>query len=303
METILITGASGLIGSHLTSLLKDKGYRVIHLSRKAGSRNGIVTFVWDLKKRMIDDDAVKQADHIIHLAGAGIADERWNDARKKEVIDSRTKSSELLFESIKRCNQHLKTFVAASAIGYYGAITNEKIHTETDLPATDFMGTTCKLWEESVDPIAQLGARTVKIRVGIVLAADGGALEKMMAPVRFGVGSPLGTGKQYMPWIHMDDMCGIFIKAIEDKQMHGIYNGVAPQHINNKELMQAIAKVMHRPFFFPNVPSVVLKVIFGEMAEMFLEGSRVSDEKILKAGYLFKHPGLNEALQNLLKQG
>jgi uncharacterized protein len=302
METVLITGASGLISQHLTPLLQHKGYRVIHLSRKAGHVNGVETFTWNVEQRTIDDQAVKQADYIVHLAGTAIADKKWTEERKQEIISSRTESTRLLHESILRSNKKLKAFVSASAIGFYGAMTTDKIFTEQDAPADDFMGTCCRLWEESSEPISQKGIRTVKIRVGIVLSEKDGALAKMLAPVKLGIGSALGTGRQYMPWIHIDDMTGIFLKAIEDENMQGIYNGVSPEHITNKEMMSSIAKVEHKPFFFPNVPSFILRLLFGKMAEMFLEGSRVSPAKIEKAGYVFKFRKLEDALKNVLKK-
>jgi uncharacterized protein len=300
MKTILITGASGLIGKHLTSLLIRKGYRVIHLSRKASQQDGIETFVWNVHKKTIDETAVYQADYIIHLAGAGIADKKWTEERKKEIISSRTDSTHLLFESLKRNNKKLNAFISASAIGYYGAVTREKVFTEDDPAENDFMGTCCRLWEESVDRISSLGIRTVKIRVGIVLANDGGALPKMVTPVKFGIGSGLGTGKQYTPWIHIDDICNIFLMAIENESMKGVYNGVAPEPVTNNELMKLIAKRLRRPYFLPNIPVLLLKLIFGEMTAMFLEGSRVSSEKIKKAGYTFKFRKTEDALKNLL---
>jgi uncharacterized protein (TIGR01777 family) len=303
MKTILITGASGLIGKHLTSLLISKGYRVIHLSRKASQKDGIETFVWDVNSKTIDDTAVYQADYIIHLAGAAIADKRWTEVRKREIINSRTESTRLLFESIKRNNKKLEAFISASAIGYYGAVTSDHIFTEEDPAENDFMGTCCKLWEDSSELISSLEIRTVKIRVGVVLANDGGALPKMMGPVKLGIASGLGTGRQFVPWIHIDDLCNIFLKAIEDENMHGVYNGVASSPVTNKELTRTIARVLQKPYFLPNVPGFVLKALFGKMAVIFLEGSRVSSEKIQKAGYDFKYPRVADALKNLLGSG
>ncbi|MCW3105453.1 MAG: hypothetical protein JWO09_3893 [Bacteroidetes bacterium] len=300
MKTVLITGASGLIGKHLTPQLQSRGYRVIHLSRSASSKGGVETFTWDVGKGMIDDRAVEQANYIIHLAGAGIADSKWTGERKKEVISSRTDSTHLLAEALKRNDKKLAAFISASAIGFYGAVTSDKNFTENDPAAKDFMGTCCRLWEASSKAITAMGIRTVKIRVGIVLTAKEGALAKMAAPVKFGVGSALGSGKQYMPWIHIDDICGIFIKALEDEALKGIYNGVAPEPVTNKELTKSIARTLRKPFFFPNVPSFALKMLFGKMSEMFLEGSRVSSEKIENAGYAFKYRKVEDALENLL---
>jgi len=300
MKTVLITGASGLIGRHLTPQLQSRGYRVIHLSRSSSPKNGVETFTWDVGKGIIDDRAVEQAEYIIHLAGAGIADSKWTEERKKEIISSRTDSTRLLAEALQRSDKKLAAFISASAIGFYGAVTSDKNFTETDPAAIDFMGTCCRLWEASAKPITGMGIRTVKIRVGVVLASKDGALAKMAGPVKFGIGSALGSGKQFMPWIHINDICGIFIKALEDESMQGVYNGVAPEPVSNKELTGSIAKTLKKPFFLPNVPAFVLKAMFGKMSEMFLEGSRVSSVKIEKAGYVFKYRKVEDALGDLL---
>ncbi len=300
METVLITGASGLIGTRLTELLISKNYHVIHLSRT--KNDAIETYTWNINEQKIDDRAIEKADYIIHLAGTGIADKRWTKERKQEIIDSRIKSSELLFESIKRINKKLKGFVSASAIGFYGAITSEKIFSEEDIAATDFLGSTCEQWEKSVTPISNLGIRTVKIRIGIVLAKNGGALKKMATPINYFIGSSLGSGKQFVPWIHIDDLCAIFLKAIEDEQMNGVFNAVAPEHITNKELTKAIAHTLHKPLFLANLPGFILKIIFRELSNTFLKGSRVSSKKITTTGFVFKFKTINDALKNIFEK-
>lgn len=300
MKTVLITGASGLIGTHLTPLLQQKGYRVIHLNRSIPKEPTMETYLWDVHKQTIDERAVKEADYIIHLAGAGIADKNWTTERKKEIIDSRTESIHLLFKTIQQANTSLKGFISSSAVGIYGAVTSEKIYSETDLPAADFLGITCKLWEGAAETIAKLGIRVVKIRTGVVLSAKDGALNKMAAPIRFFIGSPLGTGKQYIPWIHIDDICNIYLKAIEDEKMQGAYNAVAPEHITNKQLTKAIARTVHRPLLMPNVPSFLLNLLFGEMSDVVLKGSRISCKKIQEQGFVFKYDQLDAALKNLL---
>ncbi|HET6226068.1 MAG TPA: TIGR01777 family oxidoreductase [Bacteroidia bacterium] len=301
METILITGASGLIGTHLTVQLKEKGYRVIHLSRSAAKKSDVETFEWNVEKQTIDEQAVKEADYIIHLAGEGITHHRWSETQKKEIIDSRVKSIELLFNTLQKTNKALKGFVSASGVGIYGGITTEKIYTEKDSPYSDFLGMVCKKWEEAATSISQLGIRVVKFRTGVVLWKDGGALKKIAMPVKFYVGSPLGSGRQYVPWIHLDDICGLYIKAIEDTQMQGAYNAVAPEHVTNKTLTKMIARVLHRPLIMPNVPGFILKMFLGKMAVVVLEGSRVSNKKIEHAGYRFKFPTLNSALNHLFR--
>lgn len=301
METILITGASGLIGKHLTVLLKEKGYRVIHLSRSASKKNDTETFVWNIHKQTIDEQAVIQADHIIHLAGDGITHHRWSEAQKKEIIDSRVESIHLLYKTLQKTNKTLKSFVSASGIGIYGGITTQKIYSETDPPATDFLGTVCEKWEDAATSISQLGIRVVKLRTGIVLWKNGGALKKIAMPVKFFIGSPLGSGQQYMPWIHLDDICAMYLKALEDTQLQGAYNAIAPEHITNNSLTKMIAHVLHRPLFLPNVPGAILKLLLGEMAVVVLEGSRASSKKIQEAGFEFKYPTVKGALKELFQ--
>ncbi len=302
METVLITGASGLIGNHLTSLLIKKGYHVIHLSRSKPENSNITTFLWDIKKQTIDEHALQEADHLIHLAGAGIADKKWTGSRKKEIIDSRVQSIHLLFKTIQKNNKRLKTFISASGVGIYGAITSEKVFYENDPPAEDFLGITCKQWEGAAETIAKLEIRTVKIRTGVVLAEKGGALERIAKPVKLFCGAALGSGNQYVPWIHIDDICRIYLKAIEDESMHGAYNACAPEHVTNKSLTKEIAQVLHKPLVLPNIPAFLLRLFFGEMAKIVLEGSRVSCKKIEQKGFLFKYDTLNKALVNLFQR-
>jgi uncharacterized protein (TIGR01777 family) len=302
MKTVLITGASGLIGTHLTPLLQQKGYRVTHLSRSSPKKSNIETYLWDVRKQTIDERAVKEADYIIHLAGAGIADKKWTKERKKEIIDSRIESTLLLFKIIQQTNTSLKGFISSSAAGIYGAITTEKIYSESDPAAADFLGITCKLWEEAADAISKLNVRVLKIRTGVVLSEKGGALKRMTKPIRFFAGSPLGDGKQYVPWVHLDDICNIYLKAIEDETMQGAYNAVAPEYVTNKELTQAIAYMLHRPLLMPNVPVFLLKILFGEMAVVVLTGSRISCKKLEAAGFVFKYNQLDQALKNLLSR-
>ena len=250
---------------------------------------------------MIEEGAIENADYIIHLAGAGIADKRWTNKRKKEIADSRIKTANLLYEKVKASNVILKAFISASAIGYYGTVTTDKIHTEDNLPARDFLGKTCQLWEKAAGQFSSLDIRTVKIRIGVVLARDGGALPKMALPVKLFAGAPIGSGNQYMPWIHVDDLCNIFIKVIESEEMNGIYNAVSPNHTTNKELTKAIAEILNKPLILPNVPAWFLKLIFGEMAGILLNGSRVSSEKIVREGVEFKYPELERALRDIFK--
>lgn len=297
---ILITGASGLIGARLTHLLIEQGHRVSHLSRSKKD-GAIPTFVWDVKNKYLDPEALKGVDTIIHLAGAGVADKRWNEKSKKEILESRTHSTRLLCEKLREYNSDIKNVICASAIGYYGFTMSDKLFTEESEAGSDFLAHVVKEWEAEEDKISALGLRVAKIRIGVVLSEKDGALAQMALPVKLFVGSPLASGKQYLSWIHIDDLCGIFIKAINDDHLNGAYNGVAPHPVTNEEMTKAMAKVLKRPLWAPNVPAFVLKLVVGEMANIVINGSNVSSAKIENAGYQFKFPNLNEALKDVLK--
>jgi uncharacterized protein len=299
VETVLITGGTGLIGRHLCKKLKEKGYNVALLSRKSNPYDDIPVYSWDPDKNMIDPEAISTADYIIHLAGAGIGDKRWTKKRRELISDSRIKTCELLFNKVQESGTKLKAFISASGIGYYGAVTSDKIFSETDNPSGDFIGEICRQWEHSADRFEESRIRTVKIRTGIVLTKKGGALARMTTTVKMGIGSALGSGRQYIPWIHIDDLCNIYMKAIGDSSMIGAYNAVAPEHVTNREFMRTLAKVFEKPFFSPAVPSFALKILFGKMSGILLNGSRVSAGKIISAGYNFEFPDLENALKNL----
>ncbi len=298
VHKILITGASGLVGSRLTELLLQKGHQVSHLgrSKRAGS---VPSFVWDMENKSLDTEALKGVDTIINLAGAGVADKRWTIQRKKEILESRTHSTKLLFDTLKKQNHSVKTFVGASAMGYYGFGLSEEVFTEASKAGNDFLASVTKQWEEETDTLTSLGLRVVKMRIGIVLSDKGGALVEMTKPIRLGVGSPLGTGKQYLSWIHIDDLCGMFIQSVEDEKMLGVYNAVT-NWATNADFTKAISSVLKKPLWLPPVPSFVMKIILGEMANLVVNGSKVSSGKIKKAGFEFEYPELKGALEDLL---
>jgi uncharacterized protein len=300
-ERVLVTGGNGLIGQYLSGYLKTAGYEVSILGRSAGRSTDYAYYTWDIDKGEMETEALLNVGYIIHLAGANIGERRWTKKRKQEIIDSRVKSAKLLFMKIKESNFKPKAIISASAIGYYGAVTSDRIFEENDLPGNDFLGTTCKQWEESVDQFEELGIRTVKIRTGLVLTREGGALAKMILPVKLGIGSPLGNGRQYMPWIHIDDLCRMYLKAIEDNGMAGVFNAVAPEHINNKEFTRSLCVAVNRPFWAPNIPAFLLKITLGEMADILLKGSRISCAKLRETGFIFKYPDLQVAFNNLLR--
>lgn len=290
MDKILITGGTGLVGKHLEKLLTDKGYEVAILSRSPTKEN---QYKWDIHKNYIDEKALENTNYIIHLAGAGIADKRWTPSRKKVLIDSRVESANLLFNKVKEFNTNLKGFISASGIGYYGAITSEIIFTEDDKPENDFISEICVKWEASAKQFEKLNVPTTILRTGIVLTKSGGALAKINTPFFLSI---LGNGKQYMPWIHITDLCNLYLKAIEDSNFTGIYNAVAPEHHTNISFTKALSKVTKKPLFFINIPSFLLKLIFGEMSDILLNSSRVSSKKTASF-FKFKFGKLRTALE------
>ncbi|MDO9595464.1 MAG: TIGR01777 family oxidoreductase [Lutibacter sp.] len=296
MASILVTGGTGFIGRALCDLLRTKGHTVLILSRTKTDKPN--TFYWNLAERYIDPAAIINTDYIIHLAGEGIADKRWTAQRKKDLINSRVETANLLFEKVKELNPNLKGFIAASGIGYYGATTSEKIYEENDAVGEDFISEICKVWEKASLQFDAINIRTVIFRTGVVLAKEGGALEKLSQPIKLGVGAPIGSGEQYIPWIHLNDLCNMYVEAIENREFKGIYNAVAPEHVTNKSLTKMIAKNLKKPLWLPNIPAFVMKLILGKMAVIILEGSRVSSEKIMATGFKFKFPTLNEALDH-----
>lgn len=296
-EVVLITGGTGLVGKVLSPLLIKNGFEVILLSRNAQGEN---VFLWDISKNFIDKNAIIKCDHIVHLAGEGIADKHWTAERKKAIIDSRVLSSELLIKSLKQNNKEIKTIIAASAVGYYGSETSQHIYRETDKPSTGFLSETCVEWEQATVDFAPYCDRLIQLRLGVVLDKNGGALKKIAQPINYYAGTVLGDGKQYMPWIDVNDVCQMILFGIQNQQIRGIYNAVASQHITNEIFTHAIAKALNKSIVLPHVPAFVIKMIFGELAVTVLEGSRASNEKIKQAGFKFQFDTIEKALNNLL---
>ena len=307
MATVLITGGTGMVGRHLTQKLIERGYKVIVLSRKSGaiSPQGAVSFAkWDVENQTIEPEAIAKADYIIHLAGAGVADKRWSVQRKKEIVNSRTQSSAIIVKALKEVPNHVKAVVSASAIGWYGPDTTESLHTgfiENAKADTAYLGNTCKLWEESIEPVIALGKRLAKLRIGIVFSNDGGALTEFKKPLHAGLATIMGSGKQIVSWIHIDDLCRMFIHAIEHDEMNGAYNAVATNPVTNKQLIMALAKQMCGHIFIPvTVPAFVLKIMLGEMSIEVLKSANVNNDKIRSTGFDFLYPNVEAAFENLL---
>lgn len=307
MPNVLITGGTGLIGTALSRMLLEKGYDVTLLSRKgktpAGS-SALRIAHWEPRTQTIDTEAIRHADYIIHLAGAGVADKRWTKKRKKEIVDSRTAGSALIVKALQEIPNEVKAVISASAIGWYGpdpVIPNPQPFEETAPPDEDFLGETCRLWEHAIAPVTDMGKRLVIFRTGIVLSREGGALKEFKRPVKMGVAAILGSGRQVVSWIHMEDLCRLYIEALENPAWTGIYNAVAPRPVDNKGLTLELANRLKGKYFVPiYVPSFLLKVILGEMSIEVLKSTTVDTKKIRLAGFQFLYPSIQSALEDLL---
>lgn len=299
MANVLISGGTGLIGKELVEKLKAKGFSVGVLSRSKIS-DGSTTryFLWDPVNNSIDQEAVNWADHIISLAGENVA-QRWTSSAKKKILDSRIDSTLLFRDALAKRKNQLKSFISSSAIGYYGGDTGDVELDEKGPLGDGFLADVVAKWEDTIDECKPYAARTVKIRTGIVLSIDGGALKKMITPFKFGIGSPLGTGRQWMSWVHISDLVNMYIFALESS-ITGIFNGVAPNPERNKDFSAQLAKVLGKPFFFPNVPSFALKILLGDMSSIVLGGNRVFPIAFQQEGFKFEHNKLDEALASLL---
>lgn len=298
-NTILITGGTGLIGSRLSYLLREQGYGVRHLSRRRNTSAEFPAYRWDIDQNYIDPDAIdSKVSTIVHLAGASIADCRWTTSRKAELLSSRTRGIALLSTYLREQPQHqVRTFIGGSATGYYGN-SGDRPMTENDPPADDsFLSQTTQAWEQAYAPLDQV--RRVVLRIGVVLSAAGGALPQMALAARWGLATYFGKGRQYVPWIHIDDLCALLLYVIANPAVEGTYNAVAPQAITNAELMHILAQTLSGRAWNVPIPAAVLRLGMGEMADVVLHGCRATSDKICQAGFVFLYPELREAVRNL----
>ncbi|WP_312922623.1 TIGR01777 family oxidoreductase [Empedobacter brevis] len=292
---ILLTGGSGLIGSELTKILIDHGHQVRILTREKEVEHPF--YHWD--KNKIDEKVFENLDGIIHLAGSLIA-KRWTDSYKREIFSSRVDTANLLFEYVKKLKVDLKFFISASGTAYYGQITSNMIFKETDEANTDFLGKICVAWENAAHQFEEIGTRVVCLRTSLVLSKKGEGFKLLKKPIQLGVGANLGDGKQWMPWIHIDDLLQIYLNAVENIEMKGSYNASAPENVNHSTFNHTLAKKLNKPFFLPNIPTFIMKMALGEMSDLVLKGSRIDVEKIQLTGFEFQYPTLEKALNDLL---
>ncbi len=305
MQTVLITGGTGMVGQSLTDALIDQGYEVIVLTRspRKSSRLHLSYAKWDIDQQYIDPKALEVANVIVHLAGESVATKRWTVKRKKEILDSRVQSGKLLSNALKTMPHQVHTFIGASAIGWYGPDNEQSLKagfTETDPVDESYLGDTCRQWEESVASITALGIRKVTLRIGIVLNKRGGALLEFTKPAKLGVAAILGDGKQIVSWIHHQDLSAMILFAMAHKNMEGVYNAVAPEPVTNESLTVHISSKYHSWYVKVHVPVWVLKIMLGEMSIEVLKSAKVSSQKLQNSQFSFQFPTISSAIGNLL---
>ena len=306
-EIVVLTGGTGLVGRCLTKLLLEEGYTVRYLSRRKTTVPQVSVFTWDVSSGTIEEGALDQADYIVHLAGAGIADERWTARRKKEILESRVKSTKLLYDYCRSRGVKPKAFIASSAIGYYGGHTRDSLRTERSAPGSDFLAEVTTKWEMASDPFEEWGVRVVKLRTGVVLSRKGGALPKVVIPARLCMAAALGSGQQWMSWIHEEDLARLFLAAMRDGNWRGSYNAVAPHPVRNKTFTSEVnfwlGTCRSLRLFLPPIPAFLLRLVFGEMAIVVLGSSRVDNARLRTETYFrYMYPTLSQALEHLSQQ-
>jgi uncharacterized protein len=306
MDTAIITGGTGLIGRALSKFLESRGIQVIILSRNPKKYSsispGINYAAWNPEKQTINEEAIKISKYIIHLAGAGVADEPWTENRKKEILESRTLGSSLIVKALNSIPNQIVSVVSASAIGWYGENISGK-SVESDPPASGFLGETCRAWESSIQPVRVQNKRLVILRTGIVLSNDGGAFPKFAKPIRYGIAGILGTGKQMISWIHIEDVCRIYMEAMLNASWSGVYNAVTPNPVNNKTFTVELAKQMKGSFFIQvAVPNFMLRILLGDRSVEVLKSSNISANKLNEQGFQFIYPTIDAAFRDLSHQ-
>jgi len=297
-KVVLITGANGMLAKYMGKQL-SLIYSVRYLTRNVKNEN---EYLWDLKNNYINPKGLIGVNYIIHLAGASIAEKRWSKKRKETILSSRIDSGRLILKKLKENKIKIDSFISASAIGYYGAITSNNIFNEESPKGNDFLSNVCDKWEDTAQLFKSenIASRVSVVRCGIIFSKEGGALKALVKPIRCGIGSGIGKGNQYMPWIHIKDLCGIFKFIIENEHISGTFNAVSPEQITNIDLTKKIAKILKRKIILPNIPSFIIKGLLGERALLLLEGSRVSPDKIIKNGFKFEYKKIEKALDNIL---
>lgn len=298
-KVVLITGGTGLVGRKITKDLLEQGYAVRYLSRSKKKVEGVTVFTWDIEKEFIEAAALEELYAIIHLSGANVGEKAWTPEWRKEILSSRTQSTALLLKELKKLDHKPRVVVCASAVGYYMGWGGGSLFDESAAKGQGFLADVTDTWEAATGGFRELGIPCSQLRIGIVLSVHGGALPKIMLPVKCWVGAPLGSGAQRMSWIHLEDLARLFLFAMEQK-LDGVFNAVAPEHLSNKSFMQTLRKELKKGNIAPPVPALALRLAMGERAGLLLEDLAVSSEKVQNKGFAFKFPKLREALSDLI---
>ncbi|MBA5630533.1 TIGR01777 family protein [Moheibacter sp. BDHS18] len=298
MKKILIAGGTGFVGKQLIDFLVGKGYSIHVLTRKpsANLTENICFFLWDIERQYIDKKAFEGVEILINLTGANIGEKRWTEQRKKEIIDSRIKSINLLYQYISENKFNISTFISSSAVGFYGAVTTDKTFAETSENGNDFLASVCQKWENAALKFNDLGVRTVILRKGVILGKEGGTVKKLSPLAKLGINVSLGSGKQYLPWIDIRDLVRLYDFILSNTQLKGIFNAVATEQITMNDFSKVLLKSFGKKSFLPNAPAFVIRLLFGEMTVMLLEGSKISNEKIKNAGFYFEFDTIEKSL-------
>ncbi|MCO4303069.1 TIGR01777 family oxidoreductase [Riemerella anatipestifer] len=301
---VIISGGTGFVGKQLTEYLLSKGYEVLVLTRNLPTHNpqsNLRYFEWNPQLKTFDKKPFEMADAIINLAGAGIADERWTTQRKEILMNSRINANETIVKALQEVDNHIKMVISTSAIGWYGLEIPSDMLCMEDMPAAaDFLAQLCQKWENSIKPVKGLGKKLCILRTGIVLGTDGGAYPKMTQPLNYGVKTLLGSGKQVMSWIHIKDHCAIYYHLLEN-DLEGVFNSVAPNPVTQNEFLNQVQKSKKKYSLPVKVPKFLLRMILGELSDMLTSSAKVSSQKIEQAGYKFKYPNIEDAVEDLEK--
>ncbi len=295
---IAVTGATGLIGTALSERLHKQGNEILAITRRQSLSAPYTIVHWDVERKELDASALEGVDGVVHLAGETIA-ERWSAKKKALIRSSRVEGTKLLVEGLKSLSKRPPVLVSSSAVGFYGGRGDEELD-EQSAPGTGFLTEVCQAWETESVRAEELGMRVVRLRTGIVLSTKGGALAQMLFPFKLGLGGPIGNGTQWMSWVHIDDVVSGFHFALHQSEFSGVANLTAPQPARNAEFAKALGQALSRPAFLP-APGFALKLVFGEMAQdLLLDGQKVLPRRLEQAGYKFQHPGLAQALQDVI---
>lgn len=298
-KTFLITGGTGLVGQRLTELLLADGHEVKHLSRSNKSGGQVECFVWNVAQDYVDPEALAGVDVIVHLAGADIAEDRWSEARKKELVDSRVETLNLLKRQLVGTSHTVTTLISSSAQGYYEP-NQSRVLREDDAPDAGFMGQLCVRWEAAATSWSDLGVRVAINRIGLVLSRRGGVLEAIMGPIEKRLSPVFGSGSQMYSWIHVDDLCGMIMFEADDASMHGVFNAAAPNPESQRELNQAVTAQLGKSVLTLRAPKLLLNAALGERAIVVTDSFNLSSDKVQQAGYEFQHETIRAAMADLI---